>query len=291
MLYFQAKKSETFNSYKKDEALIETQSGNRIKASRSDGGEFLSKEMIQHQDEKGTVRELTVHDSPPQNGTSERGMRTRAEHARALLIASGLPRFLWEEAFKHSNWLQNRTPARANNGKTPYEMKTNKKPHLAGIQEFGAAAYVKDLKAGKLDARAQVRRFVGYDSESKGYRIYWPNKRSVTVERNVVFNEDDVLTPDDITVIPGNTLAEGERDKIIQPPTNNNAKDDNVSEPEPEANKPNLSPDSEPANSIPFPETVPETQLEPLNDQEEPPQMGRGRRIQELTWMRSVHQH
>ena len=55
-------------------------------------------------------------------------------------------------------------------------MKTNKKPHLAGIQEFGAAPYVKDLKAGKLDARAQVGRFVSYDSESKGYRIYWPNK-------------------------------------------------------------------------------------------------------------------
>jgi hypothetical protein len=36
MLYFQAKKSETFNSYKKDEALIETQSGNRIKASHCD---------------------------------------------------------------------------------------------------------------------------------------------------------------------------------------------------------------------------------------------------------------
>ena len=47
-------------------------------------------------------------------------------------------------------------------------------PNLAGIQEFGAAAYMKDLKIGKLDARAKVGRFVGYNSESKGYRIYWP---------------------------------------------------------------------------------------------------------------------
>src|ERR1700722_11827866 len=136
----------------------------------------------------------------------------------------------------HSAWLENRSGTRALDGKTPYEMTNKKKPHLADIQEFGVAAYVKDLKAGKLDSRAQVGRFVGYDSESKGYRIYWPNKRSVTVEQNVVFNEDDVLTPDDITIIPGNTLAEGERDKVIQPPTNNNAKDNNVSEPEPEAN-------------------------------------------------------
>ena len=42
-------------------------------------------------------------------------------------------------------------PTRALNGKTPFEMKLGRKPNLANIQEFGAAAYVKDLKAGKLD--------------------------------------------------------------------------------------------------------------------------------------------
>ena len=57
---------------------------------------------------------------------------------------------------KHATWLQFRTPACALNGKPPYEMKNNKKPNLTGIHEFGAAAYVKDLKAGKLDTRAQV---------------------------------------------------------------------------------------------------------------------------------------
>jgi hypothetical protein len=34
----------------------------------------MSKELMEHQDMKGTHRELTVHDSPPQNGTAERGM-------------------------------------------------------------------------------------------------------------------------------------------------------------------------------------------------------------------------
>lgn len=118
------------------------------------------------------TKELTVHDSPPQNGTAERGMRTRAERACALLLASGLPHFLWEEAMQHAMWLQNRTPTHALNGKMPYEMRHKEKPYLGRIQEFGAAAYVKDLKAGKLDLRAQVGHFVGYDSESKGYRIY-----------------------------------------------------------------------------------------------------------------------
>ena len=105
---------------------------------------------------RGTKCELTVHDLPQQNGIAKHGMRTHAEHAQALLLASGLPQFLWKEAMKHTTWLQNRTPAHAIDGKTPYEMQHKKKPHLAGIQEFGVAAYVKDLKAGKLDAHAKV---------------------------------------------------------------------------------------------------------------------------------------
>ena len=135
-------------------------------------GEFLSEELKKHQDLKGTVRELTVHDSPPQNGVAERGMHTRAERACTLLIASGLPCFLWEEAMRHSTWLQNRTPAKALNGKMPYELINKTKPFLGGIQEFGTATYVKDPKAGKLNSRAQLGQFVGYNSESKGYRIY-----------------------------------------------------------------------------------------------------------------------
>ena len=71
-LYFQKKKSQTFDSYLRDEAYIETQAGNRIKVCHSDqGGEFLSKEITTHQDTKGTVRELTMHDSALQNGTAE----------------------------------------------------------------------------------------------------------------------------------------------------------------------------------------------------------------------------
>ena len=96
-----------------------------------------------------------------------------------------------------------------------------KKPYLAGIQEFGATAYVKDLKAGKLDAHAKVGWFVGYDSKSKGFRIYWPGKRSVMVEHNVVFNENNIRN-DSTVSIPNGALSEGEKEseKVIQYPEN-----------------------------------------------------------------------
>ena len=80
MLYFQERKSQTIKSYKKDKAFIKTQFDSCIKVVCSDRGEeFLSKEIIDHQDARGTVRELTVHDSPPQNRTAKQGMHTQAE--------------------------------------------------------------------------------------------------------------------------------------------------------------------------------------------------------------------
>ena len=70
-----------------------------------------------------------------------------------------------------------------------------KKPNLHGIQEFGAAAYVKDLNTGKLDARAKKGHFVGYNSKSKGYRIYWPEKRSITVKRMLSSTRMTLMLP------------------------------------------------------------------------------------------------
>ena len=57
---------------------------------------------------------------------------------------------------KHVAWLKNRSPHHALDGKSPYKMKDKKAPHLANIHEFGKAAYLKDLKARKLDARPKL---------------------------------------------------------------------------------------------------------------------------------------
>lgn len=45
--------------------------------------------------------------------------------------------------------------------------------------------------------QAKIGKFVGYDNESKNYRVYWPEKRSVTIEREVRFNPDEIPIPDD----------------------------------------------------------------------------------------------
>jgi hypothetical protein len=92
-LYFQQKKSQTFESYKQDKAYMETQTRHRIKASRSDQkGEFLLDAIMNHQNQKETLRELTVHDSPLQNGVSKR-------HENASQTSPRTPPGIWSTSF------------------------------------------------------------------------------------------------------------------------------------------------------------------------------------------------
>ncbi|GBE88951.1 Retrovirus-related Pol polyprotein from transposon TNT 1-94 [Sparassis crispa] len=187
-LYLLRVKSGTFSAYKLFEARLKTQDGKAIKALQSDrGGEYLSQAFKDHLEVQGTISRLTVHDTPQHNGLAERINRTLPEHARAMLITAELPKSLWGEALMHAMWLKNRTSTRALDGKTPYEARYGKLPDLHDLHEFGAKVWVRIEDADKLESKARAGRFVGYSDESKGYCVYWPEKRSVSVERNVRF--------------------------------------------------------------------------------------------------------
>lgn len=84
-------------------------------------------------------------------------------------------------------WLKNHLPSRAIPGHTPYEFVHKTKPNLAQAHEFGARVYVHLQDAGKLEAKAEEAIFIGVDDESKGYRIFWPQKCCVSIECNVSF--------------------------------------------------------------------------------------------------------
>jgi hypothetical protein len=71
--------------------------------------------------------------------------------------------------------------------KTPYEVMTGSKPNISNLQIWGQKVWVHNITGTKLDARATEGYWVGIDDESKAHRIYWPEKRSVTVERSVKF--------------------------------------------------------------------------------------------------------
>jgi hypothetical protein len=188
-LYLLAKKNETAKVYRQYEAWMETQMGAKIKVLNSDrGGEYQGEEFAEYLKSKGTHQKLNIHDTHHQTGVAERRNRTIAERIRALLHASGLPKNLWGEAARHVVWLLNRTTTKAVEGMTPFEAAFGKKPNLKGVREWGEKVYVRVEKGNKLGGRVREGRWLGMDEESKGARIYWPDTKAVSVERNIYFN-------------------------------------------------------------------------------------------------------
>ncbi|OSX58601.1 hypothetical protein POSPLADRAFT_1125497, partial [Postia placenta MAD-698-R-SB12] len=57
----------------------------------------------------------------------------------------------------------------------PHELATGNKPNLAGLPRFGATVWVRIDPATKLDVKSKRGRWVGFDLQSKGHRVYWPD--------------------------------------------------------------------------------------------------------------------
>jgi hypothetical protein len=210
-VYFLHAKDEAFDAYQYYEAWMKTQHDVRIKSLRSDrGGEYLSDQFSDHLKKAGTTRKLTVHDTPEYNGVAERLNRTIITKVRAMLHDSDLPKFLWGEATQHAVYLKNRTWTRTLGETTPFEILTGKKPDLSSIHPWGCRVRVHDTSGSKLDGRSKIGRWMGLDEETgDGHRIYWPERRMITVERSVKFNFE-------AEVVVGVSPLEGEEPAVVE---------------------------------------------------------------------------
>ena len=122
-----------------------------------------------------------------------------------MLHDSGMPKFLWAEAVSHAAYLKNRTWTRTIGYTTPYEILYGRKPNVSNLHPWGCKVRVSREVDSKLESRSFVGRWMGFDEESRdGHRVYWPEKRKVSVERNVKFN----FEPDEVVV--GDLPLEGE---------------------------------------------------------------------------------
>ncbi|KIK95935.1 hypothetical protein PAXRUDRAFT_70711, partial [Paxillus rubicundulus Ve08.2h10] len=74
----------------------------------------------------------------------------------------------------HAAYLKKKSPTQALTEKTPHEMVYGTKPNLSDLHHFGCTVFVKIGDVGKLNVRAKAGKFVGYDTNSKGYHVYWP---------------------------------------------------------------------------------------------------------------------
>ena len=175
--------------------MIELVTRNKVGTLRTNrGGEYTLHAFKQYCLDHGIWRELTQAYTPQQNGISERRNRTLMERARSLASDCNLPVMLWSEAVSTTNYLTNHSPTSANGGKIPQEIYSSKIPNISHFRIFGSLAFVHVPKEGrkKLHSKTQSCLFLGYDEESKTFRLFDPEKRKVVLSWDVVCDESRV---------------------------------------------------------------------------------------------------
>ncbi|KAL5731634.1 hypothetical protein ACHQM5_004343 [Ranunculus cassubicifolius] len=111
--------------------------------------------------------------------------------ARTMMYDKGLPKIFWAEAVYTSVYLLNRCPTKAVQNKTPIEAWSNQKPSARHLRVFGCICYVRipKEKRHKLEEKTEKGIFLGYSTQSKGYRVYNLRTKKLIISRDVEFDE------------------------------------------------------------------------------------------------------
>ncbi len=196
---FLKNKDESCDAFKNFCKLVQNEQGSNIISVRSDhGGEFENSSFKSFFDENGISHNFSCARTPQQNGVVERKNRTLQEMARTLLHESNVEKYFWAEAINTSCYILNRVSIRKILNKTPYELWKNRKPNISYFHIFGCFCYILNTKEnlGKFDSKSDKAIFLGYSTNSKGYRIYNLRTQTMEISMHIVFDEfDDLIIP------------------------------------------------------------------------------------------------
>jgi hypothetical protein len=136
-----------------------------------------------------------------------------------------IPKNLWGELASTITYLRNRSPSRANpEMKTPYECWFKKKPNIEHLRIVWSDAYAHNTgpQQGKLAPRAERLKLVGYSEESKGYRLFDPITKRISISRDVLFDEKKAFEKGASPTIPEDEYIV---ESILQERGNDNEKE------------------------------------------------------------------
>ncbi|KMQ86201.1 integrase core domain protein, partial [Lasius niger] len=193
-VYFIQHKSEVKQKIAAFIKMAETETGNKVKILRTDNGlEFMNQDVKSLLEENGINHQRSVVYTPQQNGRAEREMRTIVEASRTMLHSMNMSKIFWAKAVNTAVFTLNRTGSSPENIKPPFELWHSKKPDINIFKVFGSkvAAHIPKERRLKFDAKSKEGIVIGYSENTKGYRIYFPQKKKVEILKDIVFLRDE----------------------------------------------------------------------------------------------------
>ncbi|GJQ75230.1 hypothetical protein Trydic_g9830 [Trypoxylus dichotomus] len=171
-----------------------------VKCLQSDNDtEYTSKRFEDFLKERGISQRLTSPYCPEQNGVSQCRNRTLLDMARCLMKQTELPSQFWAKAV----FCLNRDPAK-----------------------------------GKFNPRGKEGKLLGYSEQTKGFRVYLPDRRRIIITRHVKFIEESSIISEQLNDFAPEELVESSenRKEVIYFPVTN----DPISEADPDENIPEV---------------------------------------------------
>jgi transposase InsO family protein len=191
-VFFLQKKSQTQETLKGFLRWAQNEFELRIKKIRSDNGtEFKNSQIEGFLKDEGIKHEFSSPYTPQQNGVAERKNRTLLDMARTMFDEyKTLDRF-WAEAVNTACYSINRLYLHRILKKTSYELLTGEKPNVSYFRVFGSKCFilVKRGRKSKFAPKAIEGFLLGYDSNTRAYRVFNKSTRLVEVSCDIVFDE------------------------------------------------------------------------------------------------------
>jgi hypothetical protein len=163
-----------------------------VKKIRSDNGsDFKNLQVEEYLEEEGIKHEFLAPYTPQQNGVLERKNMTLIDMARTMLGEYKTPEQFWSEAVNTAFHAINRLYLHRLLKKTSYELLTGNKPNVSYFRVFGSKCYilVKRGRHSKFAPKAVERFLLGYDSNTKAYKVFNKSSGLVEVTSDVLFDE------------------------------------------------------------------------------------------------------
>jgi transposase InsO family protein len=191
-VFFLQEKSQTQETLKRFLRRAQNEFELRIKKIRSNNGtEFKNSQIEGFLEEEGIQHEFSSPYTPQQNGIVERKNRTLLDMARTMPDEYKTPDRFWVEAINTDcysiNWLYLHRILK----KTLYELLTGKKPIVCYFRVFGSKCFIliKRGRSSKFAPKAVEGFLLGYDSNTRAYRVFNKSTGLVEVSCDVVFDE------------------------------------------------------------------------------------------------------